>query len=535
MLKETTAQLVAHLGHPNGWWRDTAQQLLVLKQDASALPALTQMVRRSQNAYARFHALWTIEGLGALTTSLVRELMEDPSPQMRIQAIRASETLYKSGQKSLADDYRQLARDPDTDVVIQALLTLNLFKVSDYKSIVTAAQAANTARGIQEIGRQILTPANTLTDGGRGSAFSPVERTTLSRGEGIYKELCFSCHGDDGRGTPEPGVSDTEKNLMAPPLAGSSRVQGHRDYVIKTLLHGMTGALDGKTYTAGVMVPMGTNTDEWIAAIASYVRNSFGNTGTLVTAADVARVRAATASRKDSWTVDALLGTLPSPMTVLPTWKATASHNPAVAAGGLDYTGWSSTVPQQAGMWFKIELPEPSTITEVEFIAAAPPAPPGGRRGRGRGAAPAGPSSAPAAGGAEPAANTSDSAGPQGGAAAGVAAATAEPTQPEPATPTAGFPREYLVEVSLDGTSWKPAVTGTGTGRTTVATFAPVEAKFVRVTQTASAPNAPAWSIQRFRIYRATAVATHSRAASREYNGPRLQSITSARRCNIFF
>ncbi len=40
MLEETPAQLVAHLAHPNGWWRDTAQQLLVLKQDRSVVPAL---------------------------------------------------------------------------------------------------------------------------------------------------------------------------------------------------------------------------------------------------------------------------------------------------------------------------------------------------------------------------------------------------------------------------------------------------------------------------------------------------------------
>ena len=35
---------------------------------------------------------------------------------------------------------------------------------------------------------------------------------------------------------------------MAPPLAGSPRVQGHRDYVINTLLHGMTGPIAGQTY-----------------------------------------------------------------------------------------------------------------------------------------------------------------------------------------------------------------------------------------------------------------------------------------------
>ena len=42
---ETPAQLVAHLAHPNGWWRDTAQRLLILKQDKSVVPALQQMAR----------------------------------------------------------------------------------------------------------------------------------------------------------------------------------------------------------------------------------------------------------------------------------------------------------------------------------------------------------------------------------------------------------------------------------------------------------------------------------------------------------
>ena len=54
-------------------------------------------------------------------------------------------------------------------------------------------------------------------------------------------------------------------------------MQGHREYVIKTLLHGMTGPVDGKTYSTGVMAPMGTNPDDWIAAVGSYVRNAFGS------------------------------------------------------------------------------------------------------------------------------------------------------------------------------------------------------------------------------------------------------------------
>ena len=57
--------------------------------------------------------------------------MRDPNPRMRIQAMRASETLYKAGDRSFADDYRALANDPDTDVVIQAMLTMNILKVPD--------------------------------------------------------------------------------------------------------------------------------------------------------------------------------------------------------------------------------------------------------------------------------------------------------------------------------------------------------------------------------------------------------------------
>jgi hypothetical protein len=61
MSDETAAQLVAHLTSPIGWWRDTAQRLLVLKQDKSVVPALQQMTRSSSSLVGRFHAMWTLE------------------------------------------------------------------------------------------------------------------------------------------------------------------------------------------------------------------------------------------------------------------------------------------------------------------------------------------------------------------------------------------------------------------------------------------------------------------------------------------
>ena len=351
MNDETPAQLVGHLGHPNGWWRDTAQQLLVLKQDRSVVPSLRTVVSgRGANLLARFHALWTLEGLGALDSVLLRQLMEDREPRMRIQAIRASETLYKAGDRSLGADYERMTEDPDVDVAIQAMLTMNRWNVANAATAIKAAMDRNPLRGVQVVANAILNPP--ATGGGRGggrggAAVDPEHTARLDRGAQIYNEVCAACHGADALGTPKPELGTT----MAPALAGSPRVAGHRDYIVKAILHGVTGPIDGRTYT-DVMIPMGTNDDEWVAAVASYVRANFGNRAGGVTPADVARVRQATVSRTTSWTAGELSASLPVQL-FTDGWKLSASQNSEAAGGGLTLTGWNTGEPQRAGMWFR--------------------------------------------------------------------------------------------------------------------------------------------------------------------------------------
>ena len=207
MLDESAAQLVAHLSHQNGWWRDTAQQLLVQRQDKSVVPALQNLVRTSDNLVARFHALWTLEGLSALDLALVREQMKDSNPRMRVQAIRASETLYKASIRGLADDYRAMTKDSDPDVAIQALLSANLFKLPEVESLIKETMESNKARGVQEIGQRVLqriaTAASTAAAG-----FSPEQLEQMKEGETVYKSLCATCHGEDARGVAVAGSQD---------------------------------------------------------------------------------------------------------------------------------------------------------------------------------------------------------------------------------------------------------------------------------------------------------------------------------------
>ncbi|HET7695570.1 MAG TPA: hypothetical protein VFK57_07675 [Vicinamibacterales bacterium] len=469
MYSETPAQLVAHLSHPNGWWRDMAQRLLILQQDRSVVPALQQLARSSNppsppgaasasdNLLARVHAIWTLEGLGALDAALVREMMGDQSPRMRIQAMRASETLYKNGDKSFADDYRRLSTDPETNVAIQALLSASLFKLKDLPDLVKGAQAANPAKGLALIGSRLLTPPVTFGSGRRGGALTPAEQKRLQHGSEVYGAVCFACHGDDALGAPLAGAAPG--TMMAPPLAGSARVQGHRDYIVKVLLKGLTGPIDGKVYP-DLMVPL-DNSDEWVAGIASFVRTSFGNSGDLVTPADVARVRAEIAGRRTPWTLAELDATLPRPLDPLQL-KLSASHGNESSAAAASLRGWSTGVPQKPGMWFRIELPQTANVTELQFESPGPPA----GRGGGRAQAPPG-------------------------------------TPPPP--PVYGYPRGYSVQLSMDGRTWgKPVATGEGGGglRTTIA-FPAAPARFVRIMQIDNIPDAPPWSIRNLRVFAA--------------------------------
>jgi hypothetical protein len=123
MLEETPVQWVAHLEHPNGWWRDTAQKLLVLKGDKSVVPALDKLARSSKNPITRMHALWTLEGLGAAGADLVAALLKDANPQVRVSAVRVSESHWKAGDFSLKPAVLALAKDPDPTVALQVLLT----------------------------------------------------------------------------------------------------------------------------------------------------------------------------------------------------------------------------------------------------------------------------------------------------------------------------------------------------------------------------------------------------------------------------
>src|SRR5436190_17399496 len=120
MLDETPAQWVQHLSHPNGWWRDTAQKLLVLRRDLSVVPALEKLATvDSPDPRPRLHALWTLDGLGALEDKFILRALTSGDPQLRMAGLRLAEApliAKPAAHKALAAAVRTALRDADPRV-----------------------------------------------------------------------------------------------------------------------------------------------------------------------------------------------------------------------------------------------------------------------------------------------------------------------------------------------------------------------------------------------------------------------------------
>jgi mono/diheme cytochrome c family protein/glucose/arabinose dehydrogenase len=97
LTKPVPGDLLAALSHPNGWWRDAAQRLIVERYGASAeaaasvAPPLVTLAERSPDWRTRLHALWTLDGIDALPPAVVSRALEDSSPDVRAVAIRLAE------------------------------------------------------------------------------------------------------------------------------------------------------------------------------------------------------------------------------------------------------------------------------------------------------------------------------------------------------------------------------------------------------------------------------------------------------------
>ncbi len=443
MLDETTAEVVKHLSHPNGWWRDTAQKLIILRKDrGSVVPALKELALKGKSELGRSHALWTLEGIGAADGQTVAAALQDPSTMVKVQALKVGEALIGGGDELVVKSILQLGESkgkPDPEVATQLLnsITISGSENADLHALADATAKAfadnDAVKAVVSMGASVRNQARAAAEARRKNA--QLARS-MEHGKTIFAQLCYTCHGADGKGMPVP---DQPGQTLAPSMVNASRIIGGGGTMVRTILHGLTGPLDGKTYP-GVMAPMNTQDDQWIADISTYIRNSFGNKADPITKEFVAAIRKDSKSRSTPWTLPELEALDPPVLANRKDWKLTASHDGGgctKAVDGNQKTRWSTGTPQTPGQWFQIEFPKVSKLSEIVLDCRAS---------------------------------------------------------------GADFPRAYEVTVSLDGKKWsKPLAKGSGNNPVTVIGLPLAEAKFLRLTQTGSV-SGKHWSIHDLQI-----------------------------------
>ena len=318
------ASLVAHLGHPNGWWRDTAQHLLVQSGDQSLVPRLEKILSAPPNELAQLHALWTLEGLGALKAKHLRYLLQKTGkPQVLASVLTAARSLPPQDLAQLEEALLAFEpRDTATTVYRNRLLaTLGtrpaleeaVTTLRDHRKMRFLREATMAGlQGREEVFASVnqdryqdkdfqkwLASSRQATKNGpqerKGPSLKGAHLAAFQKGRTLYRSTaaCIGCHGEDGGGLPNLG----------PPLEKSEWVTGSEERLVKILLHGMHGPLEvaGEKYSPPAAMPglvaNPTLDDKAIAAIATYIRNEWGNRASPTKPATVTKVRAETKDR----------------------------------------------------------------------------------------------------------------------------------------------------------------------------------------------------------------------------------------------
>jgi len=109
----------------------------------------------------------------------------------------------------------------------------------------------------------------------------------MEKGKRVFMQTCFACHQSEGQGLP----------AVFPPLAKSDYLMADKERSIRAVVKGLSGpvVVNGQPFN-GVMPPV-MLTDEQVAHVLTYVRNSWGNSGDIVSIDEVKRVHAESANQ----------------------------------------------------------------------------------------------------------------------------------------------------------------------------------------------------------------------------------------------
>ena len=280
---------------------------------SEVLPKLTAWVAGLEENDPRYEhhvleALWVTWGLNQVDETLLRQLLQANDFRARAAAVRV---LRYTGHQiaDQAELLMQAAADDHGRVRLEAIVAASWLDAEQGIPIVTAASQKPLDDWMLNAHVTALAHLNGEAVSARPEeeAETDLEGADLAlfkQGKEIYDRdgYCITCHRPDGKGLTASGF---------PPLAGTKWVLGNEDRLIKLTLKGLMGPIEvlGQHYPGQVpMTPFeGLLSDEEVAAVLTFVRNSFGNKAPAISPDKVAEVRAATEGKTGFYSPEELL------------------------------------------------------------------------------------------------------------------------------------------------------------------------------------------------------------------------------------
>lgn len=283
---KSSAELVRYLGHDNGWWRDTAQKVIVCREDVAAIPELRKSFKDG-NAHARLLAMRCLQAFDGLGADDIKTALKDPDDNVRTNAIAIAETRITQEPK-LEEALAAMIDDPSSTVLSQ------LYSSLDNLHTVLAAKALKELVGKNATNGSILLLENMKNQ-------LPQELKKYESGYTIFAGFCRECHGDGVNGLKIDG------GLIAPVFAKNPRIED-ASHVVRVMLKGAQGPLGpNENYGAGIMPPLEVMyNDDQIAAVANYIGIQWGNWKTPLTSEDIAQRRTELKERRNPFTYEEL-------------------------------------------------------------------------------------------------------------------------------------------------------------------------------------------------------------------------------------
>ncbi len=311
-------ELIALLSSPNGWLRDRAQQLLLIKKGKKKVMDELWALTRTENEYATaIHALYVLEGLRLLSFDSLSELIlivHNPETQAHILRLMESFSSkeYVPQMVSLSNLVLQ-KENPITDLYLVIALKSWIEIAPDHflpiiseiskrhsKDKVVQEAIVSSLGGLESVYIDEYKPEALLNKyleqslkNKEENELNPIFVVETRKDDGrtnglkLYRTICGACHGADGS-----GISD-----LAPPLKASEFIDGSVHRLTSIILHGISGPLhvNGELYVLNNDMPGLANnsdiTDRDIVDIVQFLQNAYAKEGKRISEAEVNKLR----------------------------------------------------------------------------------------------------------------------------------------------------------------------------------------------------------------------------------------------------